>query len=176
LIVGVTLTNATAVCWRAAFPQKQDDQTISVNVELVNVLFSVADKKGKIIANLKQDSFKVVEDGKPQTITNFSAETNLPLTIALLVDASGSIRDRLHFEQEAAIDFFRSILMRGKDRALAIAFDTGIDLVQDYTDDVDRLAASIHKMRVGGGTALFDAVYPSRHRSSLDKRAAELWS
>jgi VWFA-related protein len=128
-------------------------------VDLVNVLFTVADNKGKFISGLKQDFFKVFEDGKLQPITNFSAETNLPLTIALLIDTSGSVRDRLQFEQEAAIEFFKSTLVRGKDRALVISFDSGVDLIQDYTDDPEILSKSIRKMRAGGGTSLYDAVY-----------------
>src|SRR5205814_8776167 len=81
-----------------------DDQTLSVNVDLVNILFTVADKKGKFVTNLRKDDFRVFEDERTQSITNFSSETDLPLTIALLVDTSGSIRDKLRFEQEAAIE------------------------------------------------------------------------
>jgi len=153
------MLSATAHALQNLPPQKKDEQTISVNVDLVNVLFTVADKKGKFVAGLKQESFKVYEDGKPQSITNFSADTDLPLTIALLIDTSGSVRDRLRFEQEAAIEFFYSTLIRGKDRALVITFDSGIDLIQDYTDDPEKLAKSIRTMRAGGGTSLHDAVY-----------------
>jgi VWFA-related protein len=159
LIIGVALVSATALAWQNAPPQKRDEQTISVNVDLVNVLFTVTDKKGKFITDLKREYFKVYEDGKPQSITNFSADTALPLTIALLVDTSGSVRDRLRFEQEAAIEFFYSTLIRGKDRALVITFDSGIDLIQDYTDDAEKLSESIRTMRAGGGTSLYDAVY-----------------
>src|SRR5262245_32524854 len=101
----------------------QDEQTISVEVNLVNILFTVADRKGKFVTNLKKDDFKVYEDEKSQTITNFSSESNLPLTIALLVDTSGSIRDKLKFEEDAAIEVFYSTLQRGKDRGLVIVFD-----------------------------------------------------
>jgi Ca-activated chloride channel family protein len=159
LIAGMAVSSSVARGRQSPVPAKNDEQTISVNVDLVNVLFSVADRKGKFISDLKQEHFKVFEDGKPQTITNFSAETNLPLTIALLVDTSGSVRDKLRFEQEAATEFFYATLIRGKDRALVISFDSGIDLIQDYTDDPDRLANSIRKMRAGGGTSLYDAVY-----------------
>src|SRR5215469_17763681 len=79
-----------------------DDQTLSVNVDLVNILFTVADRKGKFVTNLKKEDFKVLEDERLQSITNFSSESDLPLTIALLVDTSGSIRDKLKFEVEAA--------------------------------------------------------------------------
>src|SRR5262245_3445849 len=81
----------------AAPATKADEQTITVEVNLVNILFTVADKKGKFVTNLKKDDFKVFEDERLQSITNFSSETNLPLTIALLVDTSGSIRDKLRF-------------------------------------------------------------------------------
>src|SRR5437667_1490880 len=136
-----------------------DDQTISVNVDLVNILFTVADKKGKFVTNLRKDDFRVFEDEKAQNITNFSGETDLPLTIALLVDTSGSIRDKLKFEQEAAIEFFYSTLQRTKDKALIISFDSGVDLLQDFTDDPEKLADAVRKIRAGGGTSLYDAIY-----------------
>jgi Ca-activated chloride channel family protein len=139
--------------------RQPDDQTISVEVNLVNILFTVADKRGKFVTNLRKDDFRVYEDEKLQTITNFSSETNLPLTISLLVDTSGSIRDKLRFEEEAAIEFFYSTLQRGKDKALVISFDSGVDLLQDFTDDSEKLADKIRKIRAGGGTALYDAVY-----------------
>ena len=129
-----------------------DDQTISVNVDLVNILFTVADRKGKFVTNLRKDDFRVFEDEKAQSITNFSGETDLPLTIALLVDTSGSIRDKLKFEQEAAIEFFYSTLQRTKDKALIISFDSGVDLLQDFTDDPEKLADAVRKIRAGGGT------------------------
>ena len=140
-------------------PSPPGDQTISVNVDLVNILYTVADKKGKFVTNLKKEDFKVFEDEKPQAVTNFSSETDLPLTIALLVDTSGSIRDKLRFEQEAAIEFFYSTLRRGKDKALVISFDSGVNLIQDYSDDPEKLSNSIRTMRAGGGTSLYDAVY-----------------
>ena len=140
-------------------PQAGADQTLSVNVDLVNVLFAVTDKKGKFIPNLRREHFTVFEDGKPQSITNFSADTDLPLTIALLLDTSGSVRDRLRFEQEAATEFFYSTLIRGKDRALVVSFDSGVDLIQDYTDDAEKLSKSIRDIRAGGGTSLYDAIH-----------------
>jgi VWFA-related protein len=143
----------------AAPAVKPDDQTISVQVDLVNILFTVADKKGKFVTNLRKEDFKVYEDERPQTIDRFSSETNLPLTIALLVDTSGSIRDKLRFEEEAAIEFFYSTLQRGKDKALVISFDSGVDLLQDFTDDPEKLADKIRKIRAGGGTSLYDAIY-----------------
>src|SRR5437899_11170020 len=136
-----------------------DDQTISVNVDMVNILFTVADKKGKFVTNLRKDDFRVFEDEKAQSITNFSSETDLPLTITLLVDTSGSIRDKLRFEQEAATEFFYSTLQRNKDKALVISFDSGVDLLQDFTDDPEKLSDAVRKIRAGGGTSLYDAIY-----------------
>jgi len=136
-----------------------DDQTISVNVDLVNFPVTVADKKGKFVTNLKKEDFKVFEDEKFQAITNFSSESDLPLTIALLVDTSGSIRDKLRFEQEAATEFFYSTLQRNKDKALIISFDSGVDLLQDFTDNPEKLADAVRKIRAGGGTSLYDAIY-----------------
>lgn len=137
-----------------------DDQTLSVNVDLVNILFPVVDRKTKrFVRNLKREDFKVFEDDKAQTITNFTSESDLPLTMALLVDTSGSIRDKLKFEEDAAIEFFYSTLQRGKDKALLISFDSGVDLLQDFTDDPEKLANEIRKIRAGGGTSLYDAVY-----------------
>src|SRR2546423_55895 len=143
----------------APVPQIGEDQTLSVNVDLVNILFTVADRKGKFVTNLRKDDFKVSEDERPQTITNFSSETDLPLTIALLVDTSGSIRDKLQFEQRAATEFFYSTLQRGKDKAMIISFDSGVDLIQDFTDDPEKLAGAVQKIRAGGGTSLYDAIY-----------------
>jgi Ca-activated chloride channel family protein len=137
----------------------QPDQTISVEVNLVNILFTVADRKGKFVTNLKKEDFRVFEDERVQSVTNFSSENNLPLTIALLVDTSGSIRDKLRFEEEAAIEFFYSTLQRGKDKALVIAFDSGVGLLQDFTDDPEKLADKIRQIRAGGGTSLYDAIY-----------------
>ena len=143
----------------AASPTVGDDETLSVNVDLVNILFTVADRRGKFVTNLRKDDFRVFEDEKPQAITNFSSETDLPLTIALLVDTSGSIRDKLQFEQRAATEFFYSTLQRGKDKAMIISFDSGVDLIQDFTDDPEKLAAAVQKIRAGGGTSLYDAIY-----------------
>jgi Ca-activated chloride channel homolog len=159
IILSIAMATASLRAQQNAPAQKHDEDTLSVNVELVNVLFTVTDKAGKFIRDLKQDSFKVYEDGKRQQITNFSTESNLPLTIALLIDTSGSVRDRLRFEQEAAIEFFGSTLMRGKDSALIISFDSGIELVQDYTDDSEKLSKSIRTIRAGGGTSLYDAIF-----------------
>jgi Ca-activated chloride channel homolog len=140
-------------------PQQPPPQTLSVNVDLVNVLFTVSDKSGRFITNLPQGDFKVLEDDQQQKISNFSNETNLPLSIALLFDTSASIQGRLKFEQDAAGEFFRTTLRRGTDKALLITFDKAIALTQDFTDDPEPLIKSIGKVHAGGNTALFDAAY-----------------
>jgi len=154
---------ALFVCAIVAAPglaQKgQDQQTLSVNVDLVNVLFTVADKSGKFITNLPREDFKVLEDNQPQTISNFSNETNLPLSVALLFDTSASIRGQLKFEQDAAGEFFFTTLRRGVDKALVITFDKSITLAQDFTDNTELLTKAIGKVRAGGNTSMFDAAY-----------------
>jgi len=102
---------------------------------------------------------KLYEDNKAQNITNFSRETDLPLTIALVVDTSTSIRDRFKFEQEAAIDFLYRTLRPKKDKAFLITFDSAIELVQDYTDNPEVLSKAIRQIRPGGGTKMLDAIY-----------------
>jgi VWFA-related protein len=127
-------------------------------VNIVNVLFTVSDRKGRFVTTLRGNKFRVFEDNKPQSITHFSSETDLPLTIAVLIDTSGSVGDKLVFERQAAIEFLRSILRRGEDKALLYSFETRIDLLQDYTDDVGALARAAEKIRAGGSTSMYDAV------------------
>jgi VWFA-related protein len=127
-------------------------------VDLVNVLCSVFDKNtNSFVTNLMQEDFTVYEDGEKQEIKNFTREANLPLTIAMLIDTSRSVAPKLKFEQDAATSFFRSIL-RETDRAMLVEFDSGVTLVQDFTNDPNKLARGISKLRAAGGTALYDAI------------------
>jgi VWFA-related protein len=143
-------------------PQSSNDQNrIKVRVELVNVLTTVTDKKNRLVTDLTKDDFRIFEDGKPQAIRFFSRETDLPLRIGILVDASNSIRARLGFEQEAAIDFLNIAVRPGKDLAFVVAFDVEPQLVQDYTDDIEKLSNAIQGLKAGGVTSLFDAVFSS---------------
>jgi Ca-activated chloride channel family protein len=146
-----------------------DSQTLSVNVDLVNVLFTVADRGGRFITNLQRDDFKVSEDERPQSITNFSNETNLPLSISLTFDTSASILGKLKFEQEAAGEFFYTTLRRGTDKAFVITFDKTASLVQDFTDNSELLTRSLSKVHAGGTTALFDAVYLAITKKLIDQ-------
>jgi Ca-activated chloride channel homolog len=140
-------------------PSRVSDQTYRVSVDLVNVLCSVFDRDtNSFVTNLTREDFSAYEDGKKQDIKNFARETNLPLTIAMLIDTSDSVAPKLKFEQEAAISFLQSVL-REKDRALLMEFDTGVTLLQDFTGDPNKLAREIGKLRAAGGTALYDAIY-----------------
>ena len=140
-----------------------DDQpltTIHRVVNEVNLVFTVTDKRGHFVKDLKQNDFKVLDDKKPPTqVVNFGSETNLPLRVGLLVDASNSIRDRFRFEQDAAIEFLNQIVRPKFDSAFVIGFDTTAEVTQDFTDSAERLARGVRMLRPGGGTALYDAVY-----------------
>jgi VWFA-related protein len=157
LIVGMMASSVSA--GRVPAPARQEKESvISIDVDWVDVYFAVTDKKGKSIRNLKQEHFRVYENDRLQNIKSFNAEGNLPLTVALLVDTSGSIGDRLRFEQQAAVKFFHSTVVRRKDRAVVLSFDSNLHLIQDYTDDTQILAQAVQKMRAGGSTALYDAI------------------
>ncbi|HLW80070.1 MAG TPA: VWA domain-containing protein [Terriglobia bacterium] len=143
----------------AAQDQSNAVTTIRVPVNLVNVLFTVTDKKDRMVLDLTKDDFRVLEDNIPQTVSAFSRESDLPLRIGILIDTSNSIRERLHFEQEAAIDFLSETVRPGKDLAYIVAFDVEPQLLQDYTDDEEKLANAIRGLQAGGGTGLYDAVF-----------------
>jgi Ca-activated chloride channel homolog len=126
----------------------------------VNVVFTVTDKHGRRITDLKQADFRVVDDNKPpEAINSFNAETNLPLQVGLLIDASNSVRDRFKFEQESAIEFLNQTVRPRIDTAFVVGFDATPEVVQDFTDNTEALARGVHELRPGGGTALYDALY-----------------
>ncbi len=129
------------------------------NVNLVEVLFSVVTKREKLVTDLNKENFKVFDDGAQQEITDFSQPTDLPLRIGMVLDTSNSIRERLKFEQDAAIDFIFNALRRGKDQGFLMTFDDGAQLIKDFTGDTGELRDTILKQRAGGGTSLYDAVY-----------------
>jgi Ca-activated chloride channel homolog len=134
-------------------------ETIKKSVNEVNVVFTVTDKHGRFVKDLKKDDIKVMDDNKPQEVLSFRSETDLPLRVGLLVDASNSIRDRFKFEQEAAIEFLNQIVRPKSDKAFVIGFDSVAEVTQDYTDKTDALAHGVRMLKAGGGTALFDAIY-----------------
>jgi Ca-activated chloride channel family protein len=141
-------------------PAQVDRQGAIVrNVNLVEVLFSVVTKHEKLVTDLYKENFKVFDDGAEQEITSFSQPTDLPLRIGMVLDTSNSIRERLKFEQDAAIDFLFNALRRGKDQAFLMTFDDGPQIIKDFTGDTGDLRDTILKQRAGGGTSLYDAVY-----------------
>ena len=156
----ICLTFFTAVSAQEPVQRnKPTTTTLSVNVDRVNVLFTVADSRGKFVRNLGKEDFRVYEDDRLQYISNFSTETNLPLNIAFLIDSSGSIRDKLRFERQAAAKFFSSALRPGKDKAFVMSFDTKVELLQGYTGDPSLLSEAVQKIIPGGSTSLYDAVF-----------------
>ena len=178
--------NATPPPNSNAQSQDESAETLKVNVEVVQLFFNVKDKHGALIPNLTKDNFDVSEDGKPQTIKYFKAETDLPLTLGILIDSSSSQINVLDMEKTVGGSFLESIL-RPKDEAFVISFDIDINLLQDFTNSVSRLRHALNEARIntggvscsGGpmgpqgpipcpstgprGTALYDAVYLASH-------------
>ncbi len=144
-------------------PAKSDSDdsitTLKATVNEVRVVFTVTDRHGRYIKDLKSNDFKVIDDQKPAELRSFRSETDLPLQVGLLVDASNSVRDRFKFEQDAAIEFLNSIVRPGYDKAFVIGFDATPEVTQDFTDSTEHLSAGVRMLRAGGGTAMYDALY-----------------
>ena len=136
------------------------DTTITRRVNEVNWVFTVMDRHGRYVKDLKKEDFNVLDNNRPvNRIRSFQNETDLPLQVGLLIDASNSIRERFKFEQESAIEFLNSTIRRKYDKAFVIGFDVTPEVTQDFTDDTEALSQGIRVLRPGGGTALFDALY-----------------
>jgi VWFA-related protein len=159
--------------------QQEPIDTFRVDVSVVNIFFNVKDKHGALLPNLKKEDFQIFEDGQPQKIKYFAADSNLPLTLGILIDTSGSQQRVLPMEQEIGGEFLREVL-REKDLAFAINFDVNIELLQDFTSSARELSRALNKVRIntggantgvpgmGGGpipnshprgTALYDAIF-----------------
>lgn len=136
--------------------------TIKARVEVVNILATVRDKKGHYVGDLTAEDFDVYEDGVKQQIQFFNYESGAdaqPLTIVLALDTSGSVKEKLDFEQEAAMEFLRQTLRPNKDMAAVVMFDSELYLVQDFSFDLKTLEQAIQDIRAGGATKLYDAVF-----------------
>src|SRR6202161_291386 len=144
---------------KLAPPDSSDKNRITLDVSRVNMLYTVSDKKGRFVTDLTKDDFEVFENKKPQTIIEFAAESDLPLRLAILIDTSNSIRDRFHFQQEAATAFIDSTVRPEHDRAMVVSFDTSAELVADLTDNIADLEKAVANLRTGGGTSLYDAIF-----------------
>ncbi len=142
--------------------QAQQSTTIKAEVALVNVVFSAVDGHNRPVTRLRPDDFMVFEDGQRQNIQYFAdaaKERDVPLTVALLIDTSGSVKTKLPDEVTTASEFFRDVIRRNRDLALIIQFDSEVNLVQDFTDDPDLLIRALKTLRAGNTTSLYDAIY-----------------
>jgi VWFA-related protein len=141
-------------------PNNETTATIRATVNEVNVVFTVTDKHGRYVKDLKKDDFSVRDDGRPATeIRSFHSETDLPLQVGLLIDASNSVRDRFKFEQESAIEFLNQTVRPRYDQAFVVGFDVTPEVTQDFTDNTEDLSRGVRALRPGGGTAMYDALY-----------------
>src|SRR5258705_2426131 len=155
LVLTVALLAAVSLSFAQQKPaQTTEDQqpvdTLKVNVDVVQLFFNVKDKKGGLIPNLTKDDFQIFEDGKSQTIKYYAAESNLPLTLGILIDASGSQELVLPMEKEVGGAFLTEIL-RGKDMTFVLSFDVNVDLLQDFTNSVPTLKAALDRARINTG-------------------------
>src|SRR5271167_3043294 len=137
----------------------QTPQKIIQVVNLVDVLFTVLNRRNKLVPDLQKEDFQIFDEKFPQDIRYFSKQSDLPLRIGMLVDTSNSIRDRIKFEQDASINFLFSVLRRGRDEAFVMTFDDEPQVVQAFTSDAGLLRDQIMQTRAGGGTAIYDAIY-----------------
>jgi VWFA-related protein len=158
-VLGLAVWAADTPAVQPAAPSADETTRILVDVTRVNMLFTVTDKKGRFITDLNKDDFEIIENRKQQVIQEFTAESDLPLRLAILVDTSSSIRDRFKFEQEAAIEFITSVVHPGVDKAMVVSFDSTAELVADLIDDTEKLSTAVRDLRPGGGTAFYDAIY-----------------
>jgi Ca-activated chloride channel homolog len=153
------LAGAAAFAQQPPLNPEDDRNRIVLDVSRVNMLYTVSDKKGRFVTDLRADDFQIIEAKKEQKILEFTAESDLPLRLGILVDSSNSIRDRFRFQQEAAIEFVNQVIRPRQDKAVIVAYDTAAELVADLSGDTDVLAKAIRGLRPGGGTALFDAIF-----------------
>jgi Ca-activated chloride channel homolog len=142
--------------------QGKEQPIIRAAVDVVNVVCTVRDRRGEYVSHLKKEHFQVFENGTKQEIDFFYNETSdeaQALTIVLLIDTSGSVKEKLAFEQMAATEFLQQTLRKNKDMAAIVQFDSEINLVQDFTYDHTLLSSAILDIRAGGATKLYDAIW-----------------
>ena len=154
----------------ASAPDQSPGFKIVRNVNEVNLIFTVTNHQGEFIPHLKLNDFALLDDQKaPERVTSFTQQTNLPLRVGLVVDTSTSIRQRFDFEKQSATQFLIQVLRSRADRAFVMGFDATPTLTQDWTNDVDGLESGVTKLRSGGSTALFDAVYSACRDKQLSQ-------
>ena len=148
--------------------------TLKTSVNEVDLIFTVTDKHGHYIPNLKQNDFALLDDGKaPLRVNSFHQQINLPLRVGLVIDTSTSIHSRFKFEQQAAVDFLLQIVKARSDRAFVMGFDVTPTVTANWTNDLDALQTGVNKLASGGGTALYDAVYSACRDKLLTARGQE---
>ncbi len=148
--------------------------TIRLPVNEVNLIFTVTDKHGHYIPNLQQSDFALLDDGRaPAKVNSFHQQINLPLRVGIVIDASTSIRSRFQFEQQSATEFLQQVIKPQSDRAFVMGFDVTPTVEQSWTNNLDALEEGINRLRPGGGTALFDAVYTACRDDLLTQRGPE---
>jgi Ca-activated chloride channel family protein len=157
---GAKPATGSSVASQSQTPSDEDSATtITKTVNEVNVVFTVTDKHGRYVKNLARGDFSILDDSKPAEARSFHNETDLPLQVGLLVDASNSVRDRFKFEQEAAIEFLNQTVRPRYDKAFVVGFDVTPEVTQDFTDNTEALSRGVRALRPGGGTAMYDALY-----------------
>jgi Ca-activated chloride channel family protein len=155
-------------------PSDSNAAVFQTGANEVSLIFTVTDRHGHYIPNLKQSDFALLDDQKaPQKVNSFHQQINLPLRVGLVIDASTSIRSRFQFEQQSAIEFLLQVLKSKGDRAFVMGFDVTPTVTEDWTDDLDGLETGVNRLRPGGGTALFDAVYTACRDKLLTERGPE---
>jgi VWFA-related protein len=174
LKLSVAAVVAASLTVPAVAQEPSQGPALRSTVNLVNLFATVRDKNKRIVGDMKQEDFKIVEDSQEQKIAFFSKEVTLPITLGLLIDTSGSEQNRLGAEQEAASRFLERVMRKG-DMAMVLSFDLDVDLLADFTDDRAQIERAINKARIGaisggvvtpgtipsntGGTHFYDAVY-----------------
>ncbi len=138
---------------------RPDPEQIVLDTIGVNLPVTVVDKKGRLVTDLTMENFAVYENDELQKLLSLSKENELPLNVSVLMDASNSVRPKLKFEKEAAISFLHTVVRRGQDEALFVIFNSRVELLQDFTDNIEDLRDAIMMVKAGGPTALYDAIY-----------------
>lgn len=167
------LQAAAALC-SARYLHAQDDPVFTTDVKVVNVLATVRNKKGSLVGDLNQDEFSILEDGRPQTIRYFARETDLPLTLGLMIDTSGSQRRVLDAERGASLRFLDQVVREKVDKVFIMQFDTNVQLRQVLTSSVGKLDDALSyvdsetnnqlREQGGGQTLLYDAVVEASNK------------
>jgi Ca-activated chloride channel family protein len=155
-------SNPVAKSAASSAPAAPDEPgfTVRKTVNEVHLVFSVTDQHGHYIKDMKRNDFKILDDHKPpEEILSFASETDLPLHVGLLIDASESVTGRFTFEQQAAVEFLKETIRQKYDQAFVIGFDMTPKVTQDFTDDTEKLSAGIRALRPGSLTAIYDALY-----------------